>query len=426
MQNKWLVTLIIIGLMTTNVYGKSTEVVTGFTINTGYISVDGTKIDGSSITYNSSTYLPVRKISEAIGLNVSFDSSTNVINLTSGGVAKQTTETPLVSSKNVKDKLQLNGVKLFVNGEYIDTENILYKGTTYLPLRKIADVVGVGVDFNQSTKMINLVKDSTISNVVNLKPMLSIEDITIPKEPTTVEDFEKVFLYMANNNLEKINLYYKPEYNLSFVYSRNIDDNLWTALNNVFYEYTDLFSSVNGLDDSYNNTKDNFVITIELVGEVLDGISFVEQQQIFEKQAKLLNESLKTSGKITSSMTEREIAKVIFNEVTTLLAYDEDAYNTTNINPASFTGYGAIKNKVAVCQGYTALYNHLLKLNGIECFGQEGELNKERVLHLWTVAILDGEKSYIDTTYGDQDSYTDYNYFDVDKSVLSQGRSGVE
>ncbi len=426
MKNRWLITLAIIGLMTSSVFAEGKVLNADFTMNSGYVSVDGSKIDGNSITYNEVTYLPVRKISEAFGLSVDFDSSTNVINLTSGSEVKTTNVAPLVSSKKVKDKLQLNSVKIYVNGVYIYSDNIIYQGTTYLPLRKIAEVVGVGVDFNQSTKMINLVKDGAKSSVSTLKPMVDIEDIAIPQEPTTVKDFEKVFLYMANNNLEKIDLYYKPEYNLSFVYNNNIDDNLWTALNNVFYEYTDLFSSVNNLDDSYKNTEKNFVITIELGGEVIDGMSFVEQQKTFETKAKVLNESLKTSGAINSSMTQREIAKVLFKEVTTMVDYDNEAYNTADINPASFTGYGAITNKVAVCQGYTALYNYLLKLNGIQCFGQEGELYKGRVLHLWTVAFLDGEKSYIDTTYGDQAGYTDYGYFDVDKTVLSQDRSGVE
>ncbi|WP_352419482.1 hypothetical protein [Proteiniborus sp.] len=46
-------------------------------------------------------------------------------------------------------------------------------------------------------------------------------------------------------------------------------------------------------------------------------------------------------------------------------------------SPESFTGYGAAINKEAVCQGYTALYNILCKIVGIEVQGVPGIVNGE-------------------------------------------------
>ncbi len=419
-----LVIILNIILMTSTVYGAETKA--EFIINTGNVSVDNCKISGNSLSYNSVTYLPVRKIAEALGLNVVFDNNTNTAKLTSGGKVIKNSETPVVSSKKVKDNLQLNNIKLYVDGVYVDSDNILYGGTTYLPLRDIAEILGVTVDYDKTTRMINL---STSENSA-LKPMLKQGDITYPKEPKTVEDFEKVLLYMANNNLDRLDINYSPNYDLSFVYNNKIGSNLGNALNNVYYKYIDLFSGVTAIDFDTSSTSENFVITVKLTGMNIDNLSFIESQKSFETKAKELNESLKSKGSINTNMTQSEVAKVLYTQVTQMLEYDVNTTKGTNVNQASFTGYGAIKNNIAVCQGYTALYNYLLKLNGIECIGQAGKLNNTYVTHIWTVAILDGEKSYIDTTFGDSSSVTngntDYTYFDIDKNILSSDRSGVE
>ena len=71
----------------------------------------------------------------------------------------------------------------------------------------------------------------------------------------------------------------------------------------------------------------------------------------------------------------------------------------------SHSGYQAFATGLAVCDGYTAAYNLLLKLEGIRC-GTYSTTN-----HIWTVAELDGETYHIDTTWGDQDSGIDYRFF---------------
>jgi internalin A len=50
-----------------------------------------------------------------------------------------------------------NNVNLKVNGHIIDAQNILYKGTTYVPLRAVSDMFGkeVGWDGNTNTASIN-------------------------------------------------------------------------------------------------------------------------------------------------------------------------------------------------------------------------------------------------------------------------------
>lgn len=54
-------------------------------------------------------------------------------------------------------KVQLNSVNLKVNGQTIQADNILYNGTTYIPLRATANALGknVGWDGNTNTASIN-------------------------------------------------------------------------------------------------------------------------------------------------------------------------------------------------------------------------------------------------------------------------------
>ena len=45
-----------------------------------------------------------------------------------------------------------NEVKLVVNGQQVNKETLLYNGTTYVPLRAVAETLGEAVDYDQATK----------------------------------------------------------------------------------------------------------------------------------------------------------------------------------------------------------------------------------------------------------------------------------
>lgn len=53
----------------------------------------------------------------------------------------------------VKQKIEvmLNSVNLAVNGKSVKADNILYKGTTYVPLRAVAEMLGKEVGWDQKT-----------------------------------------------------------------------------------------------------------------------------------------------------------------------------------------------------------------------------------------------------------------------------------
>lgn len=76
--------------------------------------------------------------------------------------------------------------------------------------------------------------------------------------------------------------------------------------------------------------------------------------------------------------------------------YDVDTYNGIQ-NPDSFNAYGTLVNKKAVCAGYAALYNALLKYAGIETkFVASDAMN-----HAWNLVKLQGKWYHVDATWDD-------------------------
>lgn len=115
--------------------------------------------------------------------------------------------------------------------------------------------------------------------------------------------------------------------------------------------------------------------------------------------ALVVHDGLWESGALREDMTDYDKARVYFTWICDHCRYDHGSAGM------SHTGWRAFAEKIAVCDGYTAAYNLLLKLEGIEC-GTWSTAD-----HIWTVADLDGRTCHIDTTWGDQNYGVEYRYF---------------
>ena len=114
-----------------------------------------------------------------------------------------------------------------------------------------------------------------------------------------------------------------------------------------------------------------------------------------------IHDRLWKDGYISSDMSEYEKARAYFTWLCGNCRYD---YHSTETS-LSHSGYSALVEGLAVCDGYTAAYNLLLKLEGISCSTASTDD------HIWTVAVLDGKTYHIDPTWGDQATSVDYRYF---------------
>ena len=106
-------------------------------------------------------------------------------------------------------------------------------------------------------------------------------------------------------------------------------------------------------------------------------------------------------------MSDYDKARVYFTWLCGHCRYDYQSGDAS----MSHSGYSALVDGLAVCDGYTAAYNLLLKLEGIDC------TTASTADHLWTVADLDGQWVHIDPTWGDQAAAVDYRYFAMTEEV---------
>ncbi len=75
-------------------------------------------------------------------------------------------------------------VNIQVNGEEIESDNFLYKGTTYIPLREVAEILGKKIDYNNNTKTVFI---TDIESPETCQPDTVKPDTTKPDIPDTIE-----------------------------------------------------------------------------------------------------------------------------------------------------------------------------------------------------------------------------------------------
>jgi len=114
-----------------------------------------------------------------------------------------------------------------------------------------------------------------------------------------------------------------------------------------------------------------------------------------------VHDTLWEDGTITSATSQYDKARAYYTWLCQNCAYD---YSSTDTS-LSHCGYSAFEKGLAVCDGYTAAYNLLLKLEGIPC------TTMSTSDHIWTIAELDGTSYHIDPTWGDQSGTISYRYF---------------
>ena len=114
-----------------------------------------------------------------------------------------------------------------------------------------------------------------------------------------------------------------------------------------------------------------------------------------------VHDTLWEDGTITSATSQYDKARAYYTWLCQNCAYD---YSSTDTS-LSHCGYSAFEKGLAVCDGYTAAYNLLLKLEGIPC------TTMSTPDHIWTIAELDGTSYHIDPTWGDQSGTISYRYF---------------
>lgn len=105
----------------------------------------------------------------------------------------------------------------------------------------------------------------------------------------------------------------------------------------------------------------------------------------------------------TSALTNVQKALILHDRLAVHCEYDQENYDkwvedrNYEIPPDSFNMYGALVNRVAVCQGYSKAYKYMLDLLGIP----NRICKSESAAHMWNVLTIDGKEYHVDVTHDD-------------------------
>lgn len=144
--------------------------------------------DGSPvlpITYNGTTYLPVRAIGYLLGLGIGYENATKTVLITrttdkAAPVAKpytkSNTTTPIANTLlNGQLNFKIDGqVAIPVGDDGKAVLPITYNSTTYLPVRAIGYLLGLGIGYENATKTV-LITTNTKRQVWRLKEIKFID-----------------------------------------------------------------------------------------------------------------------------------------------------------------------------------------------------------------------------------------------------------
>ena len=136
------------------------------------IIVNGTKIvpqdaNGNPVEpfiMDGTTYLPVRAVAGALGLDVSWNGATSTVILMSGGETVYGSGRALATNGTKRVDITYRDIAIEYNGDRIyattadgyAVEPFIMDGTTYLPVRGVANALGLDVSWDGATSTVTL------------------------------------------------------------------------------------------------------------------------------------------------------------------------------------------------------------------------------------------------------------------------------
>lgn len=114
-------------------------------------------LENSVLNINDRTYLPVRETAELLNLYVVWDEKTQTINISNIGVTAENDNAP-VKYDSASVTADVTDFKLKVDGHEKQPENAVavVNGTSYLPLRELAEMLNFEVDWDGNTETVSI------------------------------------------------------------------------------------------------------------------------------------------------------------------------------------------------------------------------------------------------------------------------------
>lgn len=197
-------------------------------------------------------------------------------------------------------------------------------------------------------------------------------------------------LYMVTNDLYEVTFDYEKSPTSIQTRANEMFD-IWLALSYAYPEYFSIYERYGAMSD-YKDGKYTITFYAYPRSTWNKQEAITERTKLF-KNAKQSVEELINAGQITSNMTETEKAYVIASWIVNNAQYD------LTYSDESHYGSDFYVDKNMVCEGYTTLYNTMIKYLDINVYGVMGKSKGGN--HMWSINNLDGEWKYTDTTHMD-------------------------
>ena len=169
-----------------------------------------------------------------------------------------------------------------------------------------------------------------------------------------------------------------------FVYSEELKQ---TVADRIYYELPELFC-VEKMTFRYS--------------DILKTVT-VEYNCAPEEYSRMLAECVSAADRLlngiegNAALGEAEKALLIHDRLAVHCEYDESPLNGAEVADRARDIYGALVNRVAVCDGYTRAYLYLLNRVGIRCsYCYSNELK-----HSWNIVWIGGVPYHVDVTFDD-------------------------
>lgn len=137
--------------------------------------------------------------------------------------------------------------------------------------------------------------------------------------------------------------------------------------------------------------------------------------QLRQKMQRVTAQAEAILSQLSASMSEFERERLIHDAIINKVRFD-----TTLKAPDAHDLYGALVNGKAVCEGYAAAFQYLMRQAGIQCIVAKGTLTQggQSVNHAWNMAEIAGQFYHVDVTADDPvisgfDDVLKFNYFNV-------------
>ena len=217
-----------------------------------------------------------------------------------------------------------------------------------------------------------------------------------PQDFDSYDDYVQMWDYML------VNADLKDSFQIKGTFTKSEISELLNDVQNSYYfsafDYIEYASFLNqwGVSVSYTYSRTgeyyNPVFVLELSsGEGLSSEAVLNEISAFNSACDQIVTQLFASGELTTSMTVKEKALVLYRYVAYHTQYDQSL--------TYYNGYDAAVLGTAVCQGYTAMYNYLCNISGIQMECMTGRTDGAN--HAWSRILYDGVYYNVDTTWSD-------------------------